>query len=338
MAASQHAFLPASSSEDDIDDDVAYPHAPTTRWPKNRWMFALMVGIAFSGTALVAVVRGSSTGSIGTKSHHIAAISQLDEADPCAEFPQIKLAESPTNSKELNKDQGTMVIEGENIDPVNNRKEDVIVEVKATKNGTKIADGFGRWGKYYGVAALSGESFELTFSIFDKSNKPLIMPEIDITFFDLDKHDSGATEYIKLKPNKYTVSKVPLVTEDETADGFYKFMAEEVGDHTDNPSDPLLLTVSQKSKAVTATYTETSKFVVEMGSTGNNTAGNRGYIFVFRPSLKCAKTVGGGDDPGVDEKTPETPTTTPPVDPEEPEERNCLFIVPFFNWCFPKFW
>jgi len=148
-------------------------------------------------------------------------------------------------------------------------------------------------------------------------------------------------EYIRIKkPDQYFLTKNTLLEVSEGDDGYVAFKATTNGNSADNPQDPLFLTVEQKNKAVTVRYKDVNKFEVELGSEGYG--GNyRGFIFVFRPTLLCAKT-SDGEDPQVVTETLETTTAVGVVEVEETtttrEEKRCLFTVPIINWCIPKFW
>lgn len=349
MASSQFQYvhsLGTAESTDESDEDWEIPPSKAP-WMTRRQMLACMVGIAVSGTALVAVVRGSTTNTISAETGRIAAISQkfdlspADE-DPCDGRPQIKLLKTlHSNLGNKGPDMGDegMVYEGVNIHP-GDPNQDVLVVVNATNEIDSHHNGL--WGKYAGIAAYGGTELHATFRILDKTTRnPVKVRELDITFFDLDRHGEGQeVEYIKVKkPDQYFLTEDPLVSVTEGDDGYVMFKATKNGDSKDNPADPLLLTVEQKNKAVTIRYTDLDKFEVEMGSEGHVGSGRpyRGFIFVFRPSLLCAKTI-DGKDPTV---LPGTTTTNVLVDGTTTttvQGRNCLFIVPFVNWCFPKFW
>jgi len=197
-------------------------------------------------------------------------------------------------------------------------------------------------GKYGIVSAKGGTKLDLVFSLFDaKTQAPVLVPEIDISFFDLDTHESGqAAEYVKLLGKdsfgQYITTKDPLIDMITESDGV-KFLATSVGTGDDNPSDPMLLTVKQKKKAVTVKYFDTHKFEVEFGSDGANHQ-HRWFQFVLRPSLLCAKTQDGDVDLDESPTTTKTTTTAATASTTEEEKQNCLFTVPIINWCVPKFW
>jgi len=347
MASSQFAYLPSVAEVSDEDFEI--PQAPKAPRMTNRRMFACMVGVAISGTALVAVVRGSMMNTIGAESGHIAAISQLFElspADPCDDQPQIKLTKAlHSNLGNKGPDTGDLgiVFSGVNMHP-GYLHQDVLVMVNAT-NDNVDSHSNGIWGKYAGISAMGGTKVHAHVTIVDKNTRnPVIIRELDVTFFDLDRHGEGQeVEYIKIKkPDQYFLTKNTSVHVSEDDDGYVTFKATKDGNSADNPRDPLFLTVDQKNKAVTVRFKDIDKFEVEMGSEGQAPGRSyRGFLFVFRPSLLCAKTSGGKDPQIVNETIETTTTTTGVVD--EPtttmgEDKKCLFTIPIVNWCFPKFW
>jgi len=351
MASSHLAYLPASGIDGLTDEDLESQQAPTGPWMTSRRMLACMVGIAISGTALVAIVRGSTMNTIPAETGHIAAIRQKFDlspanlSDPCDGKPQIKLSRTlHSNLGNKGPDTGDegIVFPGVNMQP-GNPNQDVLVVVNATNNDVDSASN-GMWGKYAGISAKGGTKVHANFSLLDKNSRnPVILRELDITFFDLDRHGEGQeVEYIRIKkPDQYFLTKPTLVEATESDDGYVTFKATKNGNAADNPADPLLLTVEQKQKAVTVVYKDTNKFEVEMGSEGiRNDPNYRGFIFVFRPSLLCARTIDGEDPTLVPGRTTTT-TTVAVVDDtttSKGEDRTCLFVVPIVSWCFPKFW
>lgn len=313
-------------------------------------MWVCMLSMALSGTALVALVRGSTANTIHAETSQVAATSKLMELTPmgpCEGEAQIRLSQ-PIHSNLGNKGPDTgdegIVYPGVNIQPGMPNQE-VLVVVNATNDGVDTRSN-GIWGKYAGIAVNGGTMMHANFAILDKNTRnPVVIRELDVTFFDLDRHMEGqGVEYIKIKkPDQYFLTKNTLLEVSEGDDGYVAFKATANGNSADNPQDPLFLTTEQKNKAVTVRYKDVDKFEVELGSEGY--AGNyRGFIFVLRPSLLCAKTSDGEDPQVVTETlgTTTTPTAVGVVEVEETttkrKEKRCLFTVPIINWCIPKFW
>merc|ERR1712150_107272 len=86
------------------------------------------------------------------------------------------------------------------------------------------------------------------------------------------------------------------------------------GHFYDNPNDPLLLTAQQKNRAVTLEFKDMSQINFTIGSTPGSIS--RGFNFVGRPSLLCARSKNDNDadstTPVVEAITTLT-TTVPPA-------------------------
>lgn len=350
MASQQHASMPVPMEEEDTDDASGMDIAVNKPWMSQRKMFTLIFGMAVAGTALVAslsVSVNSSKTAYG-EMDQVAAISQLTSADPCADEPQIKIAKPASgNSNLANVASETtpegIIFPGKYIDPKKNTEKTVKVVVNALPPSDKTDTGTsnGLWSKYAGIAVNGGKSMHLKFSIKDENDNPVILRELDITFFDIDRHqEKGDVEYVKLwSPTAYYVTNGNLINiTKNAAEGSVTFAATKDGTGADNPSDPLALTAEQKHKAVTVKYENADFFEAELGSTGHR-GGTvpRGFSFVFRPSLLCAKTTDGNVNVDETDLVTTTVTTTVPATTAA-EKKNCLFTVPVINWCFPKFW
>eukprot|EP00411_Alexandrium_monilatum_P047522 CAMPEP_0175461424 /NCGR_PEP_ID=MMETSP0095-20121207/68153_1 /TAXON_ID=311494 /ORGANISM="Alexandrium monilatum, Strain CCMP3105" /LENGTH=224 /DNA_ID=CAMNT_0016762477 /DNA_START=53 /DNA_END=728 /DNA_ORIENTATION=- len=119
-----------------------------------------------------------------------------------------------------------------------------------------------------------------------------------------------------------------------------KFMSSMPGSGSDNPRDPLALTVQQKNRAVTIEFDDFSELNVTLGCTSGRYA--RYFMFVARPSLLCARTV-GGSKADTEVITVETTTVAPSdirgATTAAPEEDDCLVQVPVIKFCiFKKAW
>jgi len=338
--------MPVPMEEEDTDDAWVMDSAVNKPWMSQRKMFTLIFGMAVAGTALVASFSVNLPKTTYGEMDQVAAISQFNSADPCDDEPQIKIVK-PTRSNLAGVASSStpegIIFPGKYIDPKKNTQKTVKVVVNALppSTGGDTTPHNGIWGKYAGIAVKPGKKMHLKFSIKDETDAPVILRELDITFFDIDRHkDKGDVEYVKLwSPAKYYVTNGNLVniTKNE-AEGSVTFAATKDGTGADNPQDPLALSTEQKHKAVTVQYLDTDSVEAEVGSTGHLVGTTpRGFIFVFRPSLLCAKTTDGSvkiDDTDLATTTVTTTVTTTTVG----ETKNCLFTVPFINWCFPKFW
>jgi len=312
-----------------------------------------MIGIAISGTALVAGVHESTMNTIGADIGHIAAISDKFElspaadsaagsaADPCDGQPQIKLSQ-PLRSNLGYTGPGTgdegVVFPGEYMNP-GHANQKVLVVVNATNHtGGNLNASFG--GKGYEKYALikqdsANTHVQLNFKIVDQiTREPVKIPKLDITFFEFTQTTHGeekVADYIKIKrPHQYFLTKFPAVNVNEGNDGYLTFKANRHWDFCGWAGQSShSLTVAQKNKAVTFRYIDVDNFDVEMGKEGPAGTGwfsGWQFLFVFRPALHCVRTS-------------DADATIVPGFPETKNETNkCLFTIPIVNWCFPKFW
>jgi len=142
---------------------------------------------------------------------------------------------------------------------------------------------------------------------------------------------------VKLKGHhQYFLTENSQIKVGKGDDGYVTFNATRPGTASDNPKNPLELSIEQKDKAVTIKYTDVHMFDVEFGAAGENHQ-HRWFNFVLRPSLLCARTVGPGPTPVVTGGPTATTTTVEPPTTTT-EERKCLFVIPIINFCIPKFW
>jgi len=99
------------------------------------------------------------------------------------------------------------------------------------------------------------------------------------------------------------------IQEEEIIDGLTRFSATTVGTVADNPRDASLLTVQQRNRAISMTFTETFGVEATLGCSAGIT--DCDFLFLAEPSLLCAMTLGGdGDDTPVHETKTTTRTTT----------------------------
>lgn len=340
-------------------------------------MLAVMAVIAVAATAVVGMVHGGTTKSIRAKGDDLFIINRQETSnscdkddmcacdpppeccaaktdDPCACEPHLKLEQtihSNLGKKAKPGEPEGMVFPGTYTDPKTGTNRKVLLVMNASEPWTGIdthpcCNGLDKKGGVYGMVTARADTFiHVTFSLKDAETRdPVILRELDITFFDLDKHsEDGEIEYVKLfdEAGDILASGTKVTKTENTTEKSYTYTATQIAGPENNPQNPLLLTVEQKQCAVTVKYTDTDHFVAELGSIGRGKQNYRGFIFDFRPTLRCARV--DGDDPGivVTEKkttTSEPTTTAAAATTTTTTGKNCLFIVPMFGWCFPKFW
>uniref|UniRef100_A0A7S4SQ79 Uncharacterized protein n=1 Tax=Alexandrium monilatum TaxID=311494 RepID=A0A7S4SQ79_9DINO len=156
----------------------------------------------------------------------------------------------------------------------------------------------GMQGKYGSINLKSGSQVDLKMTFLDrKSMEPLVMPDLALTFFDLDTaHQGKSREFVTLSGfTRYHLTDNTEVKVSELDDGATKFEASTFGDGHDNPTDPMFLTHQQKNRAVTAFYRNVKEVSFRIGAGAG--VGPRFFTFVGRPSLLCAVTVQEGFKP-----------------------------------------
>jgi hypothetical protein len=149
----------------------------------------------------------------------------------------------------------------------------------------------GLHGKFADINVKPGESVRVRAHAYDADkNEDIPLPHSAISFFDLDAGKDGthSVEHVSVRGFKdYYLSNETEVN--VTTDGdLTVFTATTEGTGDDNPSDPTVLTVQQKNRAVTLEFEDTKSIDFEIGATAGATG--RVFSFVFRPSLLCAKT------------------------------------------------
>jgi len=349
MAVSYAPFPSMRNGHEDTDDDVypVHPRTTNTTWALSHRKAIVTVGLVIASIAMVATVLTGKASTIRADTGFLDAISQLSSEDPCENFEHIKI-EAPFHNNLAGKgpDIGDEGIIYPAMNLHSQPPQALLLVVHATDgDGDTDPKANGIDGKYARLSAKGGTMIHLTFEFQNaETREPITLPEVDITFFDLDMHGlNSAVEYVRLIGfNEYFLTEQTEVDVKRGNDSYVTFKATTLGHATDNPTDPLLLTVQQKNRAVTVQYKDVQKFDVEIGAEGAHHQ-HRWFNFVLRPSLLCAKTV----DCEVENTcgppvTPAPSTSTTVVAGTETtttkEERNCLFIIPIVNWCFPKFW
>jgi len=235
MASSQFAYLHSLSTTlgtPESDDDFDMPRASKAPWMTSYRMIACMVGIAISGTALLACVRAGTMNTYRAEIVHIAAASKKFQlspaADPCDGQPHIKLSE-PNISKNGNT---LIVFPGVSMHP-GRANQEVLVVVNATKDNADLRQS-GLIGKYVFIQARVGTKVQAHIKILDKTTRnPVKIRELDITFVDIDRHGKGqAVEHIEIKnPDQYFLTKGHVVDVSEGVDGRLTFKATQDNDH-----------------------------------------------------------------------------------------------------------
>jgi len=216
------------------------------------------------------------------------------EDDPCTGFPHLHLIKTvhnnlgghgPDSGAEGIVYDAEALIPGEEAIPCH-------VKIDVAEGGYTPWKGMnsGMHGFYGSIVLQSGTSVKLMMSIVKKdSGEPLQVHHASLTFFDLDHdRDDKSIESISIGGMQEVIlSEHTEVATTVNDDGTKTFTATKYGTGEDNPSNPLALNQEQRDRAVTLDFHDVSEIPVTLHTTAGE--GPRVFIFVGRPSLKCAK-------------------------------------------------
>jgi len=185
----------------------------------------------------------------------------------------------------------------------------VAIHAKSPYQGFPKNEFNGLDGKFPSILLHSGKRLNFSVSVYDEeTTQPFTLPYFSITFFDLDMSEANrSSEYIIARHfEHYYVAKGTQLNITENADGTTTFHATQIGTGSDNPKESEALTHISKSKGVTLQYTNRNSTDFTIGTEDGKSV--RGFEFILRPSMLCAKTEVNGkwmdplDDsiPGVD--------------------------------------
>lgn len=272
-------------------------------------------------------------------------VSRFNEDDPCGHYPFIDLEEvTHSNLNKEGPDSGAegLVFKAKDYEPGHAPQELLLVVNASATYKAGHAKYNGIHGKYGLITLKAGNEAEFTFKVLDPVTlQPKKLSKQEFTFFDMDQSSGGDNqEYLEVSgQSNVWLTKNTEIQVTELPDGKTKFMSSEAGNGGDNPKDPLALTMQQKNRAVTIEFKDFDELKVTLGCTNGRYA--RYFMFVARPSLLCAQTV-GPVDAGEDEVEVVGTTTAAPNGrggtTSSAPERDCWFTVPLINFCAPKAW
>jgi len=240
---------------------------------------------------------------------------QLGE-DLCREHPHVELGTvSHNNLGNLGPDVGGeegLVYRGSSFVPKQDTN-DIELAVNVKRGSTYMAGAKrnGLFGQYGFVSLQAGTSVTLRFSFRDPNTKnPILLNTAHLSFFDLDQAADGhASEYVEIGGYKGKILMSHTeIREEEITDGLTRFSASTLGTAVDNPLDATLLTVQQRNRAISLTFTETFGVEATLGCSAGST--DCDFLFLAEPSLLCTLTVGGGDGDNIPVHEAKTTTTT----------------------------
>jgi hypothetical protein len=181
-------------------------------------------------------------------------------------------------------------------------------------------------GKFMSIGLKPGTNLSFTIGAYNpesETNESITLPFFSITFFDLDEgKNHQSSEYVLAKDfEHYYVEEDTEVNVTKMEDGVTRFGATKEGTGADNPKESEALAPLMKNKAVTLSYLNHGPAEFTIGAEAGDTF--RGFSFVLRPSLVCAKTKINGKEedhgaPGIrpplmDGSTPATGMAVPNI-------------------------
>merc|ERR1712129_513162 len=236
--------------------------------------------------------------------------------DLCTEYPRMQLGTvAHNNLGSRGPDFGLegLVYRGTKFAP---DEEMIDMELAVSvKDGSTYEPGIaqnGLFGKYGFVNLKAGTEVTLQFSFRDHVTKnPLLLSTAHVSFLDLDQAALGqSSEYVDIGGHTGKIMMPETEIREETvADGLTRFSATTPGSTIDNPKDPNLLTIQQKNRIVTLTFTDTSMVEATLGCSAGSTECD--FMFAVEPSLLCFKIT--GPDPVTRTVTTTTTMTTSPT-------------------------
>mmetsp|Transcript_44104 Transcript_44104/g.93909 ORF Transcript_44104/g.93909 Transcript_44104/m.93909 type:complete len:431 (-) Transcript_44104:42-1334(-) len=143
-------------------------------------------------------------------------------------------------------------------------------------------------GKYASIEVKTGTQVDLNIDVYDaKTHQRLILPEVGLTFFDLDTEGNKSGEEFVMASGFHEsyLTADTEVKQSVSETGRTIFSGTVVGDYTDNPTSPWNLKQEHKRRAVSFEYRDVEEFGFALGSSGGT--GKRFFNFVAWPSLKC---------------------------------------------------
>jgi len=259
--------------------------------------------------AVVVAVAGSLRASKGffaarvDSSIVLASDEDASNEGMCDQYPFIRLQKnSHNNLGGVGPDEGkegiyllaTLMRTGSGHD-----NQTVEIQIHATSPYTPPAPGWAKLngidGHFARINIKHGTNVSFEISAHNLSSEEIIsLPKAGMSFFDLDTGVDGnhSVEYVTVAnfTHSYITKKSELL-ETKNADGSTTFTATREADGTDNPEDPLFLTMMQKHKSVTLEFENVEKIPVTIGASDGKT--HRVFMFTARPVLRCAQTTDG---------------------------------------------
>jgi len=157
-------------------------------------------------------------------------------------------------------------------------------------------NGVGPGGEFGMIGVSTGESVKLKFTLKDQNTNAVVkIPGMYFTVYDLDLPKRGqGVEFVELCGAKKYIETEYAEVEEEKKGDCMRFTATKYGDLDDNPTKADDLTYDQKSRSVTAMYTDISswEFVIGSSPMQGSDQHSRNFFFAAKAPL-CTKVVQG---------------------------------------------
>jgi len=303
-----------------VDEESSDPELwpQPTRRSLGRPAAALAAGLVAAGAALGALYHaragreGALLKSLGLRTAELAE----EPEDPCSQFPYVRI-ERTTHSNLGGKgpdsgDEG-IVYQGHGHrigmgDGTGNGTVPAVLHFHAlgAYQNHDLEEGANITGDYEPMwptkNGIDGHFAQInlkpghngTFRVYPVdpvSHAPIAFPLGAMTFFDFDtgKDNVNSVEHLTISGySAYFLTNTTQISVTHNPDGTTTFTATKEGSGSDNPTDPLELTVLQKDKTVSFEFTNMDSVTFELGCTAGSTG--RVFDFVYRPALRCAST------------------------------------------------
>lgn len=188
-------------------------------------------------------------------------------------------------------------------------------------------------GEYGSINIKPGTQVHLAFEIIDADTLQMVnLPKVYFTFFDLD-HGPARSTIESVTADNFNSVMTTIGTElisKKNKDGSRTFTATTEGSGEDNPTNPLLLTLQQKNRAVSFEFVDFTQMHVTLAATPGMHP--RYFTFICEPTLLCAETLKDDTQKNPNEGEDEVVLIPGPNSTEEEivEIEQCCMI--FFGW------
>lgn len=274
---------------------------------------AVVLALLATSRSRLAVSSVSAPRLLSSTLRHLPSLQE--EINTCKQYPTLRVKKVLHNNfGEQGPDTGEEGIIYHVVDPLRHADFEMVVSALPDSD-FKVFDPHkaGLWGQYQAVNMMPGGRVHAQISFrSSRTKEPVIVPALDITFFDFDEESPGVGREI-LQVHRgwsdYVIKQSTTLNTTRTGSDL-RFEGTVVGSGTDNPVDPEHMTEEQARKAVSLSYRDVHSFNITMSCTPGNWP--RFFIFVARASLICEDAAdGGSSDVKVARRRPELASLRP---------------------------